>query len=83
MNWDDINERTVSSFVVSDAEEFARFLGAVTPKSILEASSKPYGSLMGIPVRVSRALPPNKIAICDDSGIIGFFDMEPEPPEMA
>lgn len=82
MNRDDINECTVTGFVVNDSDRFAEVVGAITPKALLDASSEPFRALMGIPVRVSKALPPNKIAICDESGIIGFFDMEPEPPEM-
>ena len=77
MNWDDISERTVTGFVVNDFDRFAEVLGAATPEARLEPSSEIFGTLMGIPIRVSRALPPNKIAIFDESGIIGFFDMEP------
>lgn len=79
MNWSDINERAVTGFVVSDSDRFAESIGAVTPKALLEASSEGPLTFMGIPIWSNAAIPPNKIAICDESGIIGFFDMETEP----
>jgi len=78
MTWDDINENTVRGFIVRDAEEFKAFCDGLTP-AVLRQKSERVTAFMGIEVRVNSALPPNKIAICDDSGIIGFFDMTPEP----
>lgn len=82
MNIDDLNEKTVNAFIVSDTDEFTRYLNRITPV-VLRKDSKDVGSLLGIRVRVSSHIPPNKIAVCDNTGIIGFLDMEPEPPEFA
>lgn len=82
MTWDDINEKTVKSFIVPDRTSFEAFLDGLTPKPLKTQASDNL-SFFGIDVHVNANLPPNKIAVCDDSGIIGFFDMEPEPPEMA
>lgn len=82
MNWDDVSPKTVNSFIVSDMVKFKDFCDEHTPKSLRDPEPI-ISSFMGIRVRISSAIPPNKIAICDNRGIIGFFDMEPEPPEMA
>lgn len=81
MNIDDMNEKNVTAFIVGDMEDFKRYFDKITPKSL--RSVQPQPTLLGIRVRVSRNIPPNKVAVCDKTGIIGFFDMEPEPPEMA
>ncbi len=79
MNIDDINEKNVTAFIVGDMEEFKLYLDKITPKVLRTAHHEPM--LLGIRVRESSKVPPNKVAVCDRTGIIGFFDMEPEPPE--
>lgn len=83
MTLDNIQEYPVTSCTVSSLQRFWEYLDKVTPKPIRQETGAEM-SFMGIQIKENPLMPPGKVAFCDRHGnIIGLFDLEPEPPEMA
>lgn len=80
MNIDDMNEHNVAAFVFQSRDQYAEVTRETLPAKIMPTSM----SYLGIAVRISSAVPDNKIAVMDHQNrLVGWIDINPQPPEIA